>query len=1247
MSLNRYQNRDILVDLNDPQYAQIYTDEDLSALSVYYFNIDDENAIKKSVSELHIYSFYGDYLAGDHNASFIIHEKNTKSYLIDLVSTFKSANILKGGYIIVINTFSPVIGDFSNKKCILKDISPDRTELKLKLHGTGDNQDLSDFYSAFSDLKQQGKLNNLIINFGYNRIANIVSVKSDQNEAGVFYVKLYQPLMDDVNLKDTAFFGIELFDPYVDTVVISQPVKQTEVNSLKGPNFELDTNQYMSNATVFKSWDDLLDSNLPTTQKIINSALSSSGFAKLNIDYTDLNNFIFYSSAEERINNFYYKVKKVEEYKNNIKILTESTASFTLFNSSSIDSNNKRIDQIISNFDGFENWMYYENTSSIFTHDLSGSFTPYPKYINDGAWVNHNSTSSIVVNWYNTAITQSALYDESNYNRLYWSIPEHIYGDEGNSDYVLFVEMVAQHFDVLWSYIKALTQIHERDESPKRGPSNDLLYYIAKSYGWNLQNSRQVSDLWTYKLGTDSSGKYNSTGSIFSISGENQTHQVWRRIVNNLPYLLKTKGTARSVKALMSIYGIPQTLISIKEYGGPSVDLYSPHITQDVFSYAVNFTGSNWIEFERRPLPASSGSWSGITRVPDTIEFRFKTDYSASVSMSLWAIEDGTNRSRINSNLELVHFKSIDLTGSYSGSYRYGYLRYTGVELSGSTYISSSVSTGYLPFFDNDFWTVKIWTSSPITQSLGGNINVSVAKSSDFIYGNVNFSSSLLWSGTNNVSSSWGNKVDSLNYVLLGGTTGSKNNRFVGNIQGYKEYYTVFSESIFKQHVLNPAAYFDESETGSFYTLYRYFPLGLDQQRWDHSVYNQVSSSQPNRIASYGTTASFKNFTGDQKSQYDSVVEKYYIFTPSIGGKPLIGEKVRLESSRLLRNLNPDGKSSRSTYDGESNDSNKLAIVFSPSDHVNFDIFNHSGYFELDEFMGDPQYEFDDSYEDLNRYSREYWKKYQQKNDINAYIRILSVYDYSFFEQIKQLTPAKSDLVSGILLEQNVLHRSKVRLSKRPSVESTQWEKNVGYSITESADYTYSETIVSASISPSISYTYLTSSLSNIVSSSITYNYITGSLSSFYSCSADNFYHYNVGDKISSTDAILPFTGSAFSASKEVTGSMAINHHIKNCCYKKVIYHYSASGNFSNRYEKQWYSAVSKSYGMYYSKSLECWGYQLNECAVENRSIFSGTKITSAGFNIDSPDTIDGGPVIIITENSYNSLLISNDLKVE
>jgi hypothetical protein len=48
--------------------------------------------------------------------------------------------------------------------------------------------------------------------------------------------------------------------------------------------------------------------------------------------------------------------------------------------------------------------------------------------------------------------------------------------------------------------------------------------------------------------------------------------QLWRRIVNNLPLLLKSKGTKRSVQALLSCYGIPQSFISINEYGGPRLE---------------------------------------------------------------------------------------------------------------------------------------------------------------------------------------------------------------------------------------------------------------------------------------------------------------------------------------------------------------------------------------------------------------------------------------------------------------------------------------------------------------------------------------------------------------------------------------------------------------------------------------------------------------------------------------------------
>ncbi len=43
-------------------------------------------------------------------------------------------------------------------------------------------------------------------------------------------------------------------------------------------------------------------------------------------------------------------------------------------------------------------------------------------------------------------------------------------------------------------------------------------------------------------------------------------------MLNNLPLFLKNKGTERSIRALLNCYGIPQTILSIREYGGPDPD---------------------------------------------------------------------------------------------------------------------------------------------------------------------------------------------------------------------------------------------------------------------------------------------------------------------------------------------------------------------------------------------------------------------------------------------------------------------------------------------------------------------------------------------------------------------------------------------------------------------------------------------------------------------------------------------------
>jgi hypothetical protein len=123
-------------------------------------------------------------------------------------------------------------------------------------------------------------------------------------------------------------------------------------------------------------------------------------------------------------------------------------------------------------------------------------------------------------------------------------------------------------------------------------------------------------DLWSYVLGTNESGTpltgSNSVNGT-SLSAKDRTYTIWRRIVNNLPLLLKSKGTKRSVQALLSCYGIPQSMISINEYGGPRLER-APIYEKLNFDYALDLSSS------------AAGTVSvNYTSPINAVELRFRT----------------------------------------------------------------------------------------------------------------------------------------------------------------------------------------------------------------------------------------------------------------------------------------------------------------------------------------------------------------------------------------------------------------------------------------------------------------------------------------------------------------------------------------------------------------------------------------------------------------------------------------------
>ena len=59
---------------------------------------------------------------------------------------------------------------------------------------------------------------------------------------------------------------------------------------------------------------------------------------------------------------------------------------------------------------------------------------------------------------------------------------------------------------------------------------------------------------------------------------------------------------------------------------------------------------------------------------------------------------------------------------------------------------------------------------------------------------------------------------------------------------------------------------------------------------------------------------------------------------------------------------------------------------------------------------------------------------------------------------------------------------------------------------------------------------------------------------------------------------------------------------------------------------------------------MESGSYQINECSGQNNSRFKGSKISGPGINIDSKETWDGGPVVIVRQSNPNTLSINDSV---
>lgn len=545
---------------------------------------------------------------------------------IDPVQDLQNLGYTSGEFKVQYNIFKNKISKYPEAALFIKEISPDRTEIRVGSTVLTDAQLETGSLDLINTYISSSYFDPFLLNFDNNVqeiITNVVLNKLDTGFEILF--KLYNELDLSVTEKTSLWVVEEISTPYIFDINLDAILSAPTGSVLRGPNF--------SNISRFGagSTDTPYLNNFSNNQEGLFS-LNASQSINININYSGIggdsqdsgfSSFVKFGSAHSRIQNFYTKVKQIETYNNFINQYTPYTSTTSSLQSE-INSYSSSINTLISNFDGFENYLYFESGS--ITSSLQYGVTPFPKSGNNKPYVLLSTGSANSILWYNTSLGKAEDYDLTNVNYFKYSIPGYIVDDPHNDNYITFLNMMGQFFDNIWVYITSITDINLSNNNLNVGISKDVVYSLLQSLGVSIFNSFGDQNIANYLLGANTgSASYNGYLTDFSATGSYINNipkkdilaESYKRIYHNLPLLLQRKGTVAGLRTLLSTFGISNqdyytitsgsisssyytptgssftgSILNVKEYGGSTTEELLKGYNNDKIRIIDNITAS-------------------------------------------------------------------------------------------------------------------------------------------------------------------------------------------------------------------------------------------------------------------------------------------------------------------------------------------------------------------------------------------------------------------------------------------------------------------------------------------------------------------------------------------------------------------------------------------------------------------------------------------------------------------------------
>lgn len=699
----------------------------------------------------------------------------------------------------------------------------------------------------------------------------------------------------------------------------------------------------------------------------------------------------------------------------------------------------------------------------------------------------------------NTKLLSSAsLYDQANPNLITKLVPRHYlreggeeeglksteiegtigdsYGGEGipgqgqlgSAQIILtFLYIWAKFFDDIKMFVDAFGTLKTVEYNLPGTVPDNFLNSLADSYGIYLPPFFNDASILQYVEGEDVSENELSTYTLKQVQSN-----LLRRVLVNMPDIMKSKGTQHSVRSYLRSVGIdPDNSVRIREFGGPSLNQFgTSRETRTEYSSAVDFqtasiVTTSFLSSSRTepgfPFPIGPFSDGISTNKNDGLLTSGSWTYEACYKYTAENLKkfDTTHQS-------LVRF---EVTGSAMTA-KPGII----LNLIGSSSLTAYIRPGMasssplleltlpIDIFNGEKWNVSVGCNR--NDSIGSAVSSSyflrAATQNDGDISRIYTTSSFflenpsgegnafkLLSATNNAS---GSRIvigknsnipeGGMGYLYLNSTLDvddiARETQCVGQVSNVRFWSKGLTELEWREHVRNPKSLGVEdaltnynyvtTKTGSFERL-RLSTLEKQTARTaslsGEIVFNDFSENNV-RVVGTSFPASQQVFIGDIYGY--SYLSPYFDEYSST-------EKIRIRGFKELEYLKdapyatlgpayelPPGETPR--------DDVRFSVEFSLIDSLNKDIINmFATHDKLSTAIGSPELMFSPDYPDLERLRDVYFNRLKDKMNFRNFFEFYRWFDLSMGKFIEQLVPRKTKFKGmNFVIESHALERHKM-----------------------------------------------------------------------------------------------------------------------------------------------------------------------------------------------------------------------------